>query len=50
MTLNSQVSALVDFVVMRVELFHDRNSEVYAQDLTTRETRRLDSRPFKKIG
>ncbi|MCD6047119.1 MAG: hypothetical protein K0S08_766 [Gammaproteobacteria bacterium] len=43
----SQASALVDFVISRVELFHDQNSEVYAQDLSTHETRRLDGRQFK---
>src|SRR5262249_48816047 len=30
-----------------VELFHDQNSMVYAQDKLTKETRRLDSRQFK---
>jgi 5S rRNA maturation endonuclease (ribonuclease M5) len=43
----NQVSVLVDFVVTRAELFHDKNAVVYAQDLTTRETRRLDGRTFK---
>lgn len=43
----SQASLLVDFVVARAELFHDLNAEVYAQDFTTHETRRLDSRAFK---
>jgi hypothetical protein len=43
----SQASALVAFVEAQVELFHDQNSEVFAQDLITRETRRLDSRQFR---
>jgi len=43
----NQASAIVNFVIEYVELFHDQNSDVYAQDLLTKETRRLDSRPFK---
>lgn len=43
----NQASVLVDFILAQVELFHDKNSDVYAQDLLTRETRRLDSRQFK---
>lgn len=43
----TQASLLIDFVVMQAELFHDSNRQVYAQDLTTHETRRLDSRAFK---
>jgi len=43
----SQASALVAFVEERTELFHDENGEVYADDKTTRETRRLDGRPFR---
>ena len=43
----SQASAIVNFVLERAELFHDENSEVYAFDSTTNETRRLDGRQFK---
>lgn len=43
----NQASAIVNFVIEHVELFHDQNSDVYAQDVSTKETRRLDSRPFK---
>ncbi|KTC87024.1 hypothetical protein [Legionella brunensis] len=43
----SQASSIVNFVVEQVELFHDQNSMVYAQDKLTKETRRLDSRQFK---
>lgn len=43
----NQASAIVNFVIEYVELFHDQNADVYAQDLLTKETRRLDSRPFK---
>lgn len=43
----SQASSIVAFVRERAELFHDRNSEVYAFDSSTHETRRLDGRQFK---
>lgn len=43
----SQASLLVTFVEERVELFHDQNHYVYSQDKTSRETRRLDGRPFR---
>lgn len=43
----SQTTALVDFTRTRVKLFHDKNAAVYAQDITTGETRRLDGRQFK---
>ncbi|STY31506.1 DNA primase (bacterial type) [Legionella wadsworthii] len=43
----NQASTIVNFVIEHMELFHDKNSDVYAQDLLTRETRRLDSRVFK---
>jgi hypothetical protein len=43
----SQATALVDFTRSRVKLFHDRNHNVYSQDIDTGETRRLDSRQFK---
>lgn len=43
----SQTSLLVAFVETRAELFHDKNNDVYAQDLITQETRRLDGRQFK---
>lgn len=43
----NQASAIVNFVIEHVELFHDKNADVYAQDLSTKETRRLDSRLFK---
>ncbi|EHL31829.1 hypothetical protein LDG_5994 [Legionella drancourtii LLAP12] len=43
----NQASTIVNFVIEHVELFHDKNADVYAQDLSTKETRRLDSRPFK---
>lgn len=43
----NQASELVHFVQERAELFHDENQDVYAQDLATRETRRLDGRPFR---
>ncbi|HAU1490450.1 TPA: hypothetical protein F8S49_11380 [Legionella pneumophila] len=46
-TKHSQASAIVNFVIERVELFHDKNSDVYALDLSTNETRRLDGRQFK---
>lgn len=47
LTDKSQTTALVDFARTRVKLFHDKNSAVYAQDLSTGETRRLDGRQFK---
>ena len=47
LTEKSQTTALVDFTRTRVKLFHDKNSAVYAQDLSTGETRRLDGRQFK---
>lgn len=43
----NQASELVHFVQERAELFHDENQDVYAQDLITHETRRLDGRPFR---
>ncbi|MBY0377097.1 MAG: hypothetical protein K2Q33_00865, partial [Gammaproteobacteria bacterium] len=43
----NQAEELVEFVKSRVELFHDKNRHVYAQDLSTRETRRLDGNQFK---
>lgn len=43
----NQASALVAFVEQHTELFHDKNGDVYAQDISSRETRRLDSRQFK---
>ena len=43
----SQASALVAFVEAHVELFHDQNADVYAQDHTTHETRRIDGRQFR---
>ncbi|VVC76412.1 hypothetical protein AQUSIP_17240 [Aquicella siphonis] len=43
----SQTTALVDFTRTRVKLFHDKNAAVYAQDIATGETRRLDGRQFK---
>ena len=43
----SQTTALVDFTRTRVKLLHDKNAAVYAQDITTGETRRLDGRQFK---
>lgn len=42
-----QASELVDFVLSHAELFHDQNSEAYAQDLVTKETRQLNGRCFK---
>jgi len=44
---NSQASLMVTFVTNRCELFHDKNKDVYAQNRITKETRRLDGRPFK---
>jgi 5S rRNA maturation endonuclease (ribonuclease M5) len=46
-TEKSQTTALVDFTRTRVKLFHDNNSAVYAQDISTGETKRLDGRQFK---
>jgi hypothetical protein len=43
----NQAVMLVAFVEEHAELFHDENADVYAQDLTTGETRRLDGRQFK---
>ena len=43
----SQASLLVAYVEENTFLFHDKNNEVYAQDNLTKETRRLDGRPFK---
>lgn len=43
----SQTTAIVDFTRARVRLFHDKNCAVYAQDISTGETRRLDGRQFK---
>lgn len=43
----SQSSALVAFVEAHALLFHDQNSDVFAQDMGTRETRRLDGRQFR---
>ena len=43
----SQASQLVDYVQARVELFHDENKEVYAQDRGTGEVRRVDGRQFR---
>lgn len=43
----NQASTIVNFVLEHVELFHDKNSDVYGYDLSTKETRRLDSRAFK---
>ena len=43
----SQASLLVAFVEERMELFHDQNNDVYACDLWTKETRRIDGRQFK---
>lgn len=43
----NQASVIVEFVIEHVELFHDKNSDVYAKDLSTGETRRLDGRQFK---
>ncbi|HHF7367640.1 TPA: hypothetical protein ACPSKY_002779 [Legionella bozemanae] len=42
-----QASTIVNFAMEKMELFHDKNADVYAQDQATRETRRLDSRSFK---
>lgn len=38
---------IVNFVMDQAELFHDKNGEVYAFDLSTKETRRLDGRQFR---
>ncbi len=43
----SQATMLVDFVDEHAELFHDQNANVYAQDRTTGEIRRLDSMQFR---
>jgi hypothetical protein len=43
----SQASALVAFVEGCATLFHDQNADVYAQDLATLETRRLEGRQFR---
>lgn len=42
-----QTTALVDFVKTRFKLFHDETSAVYAQNISTGETRRLEGRRFK---
>lgn len=43
----SQATALVNFALDRVEVFHDANGEVYAKVTETGEIRRLDSRGFR---
>lgn len=43
----SQASAIVAFVEERADMFHDQNKDVYAQDRTTKETRRLEGRQFR---
>ena len=43
----SQASTIVAFVEERAILFHNENSEPFAQDKFTRETRRLESRQFR---
>ncbi len=43
----SQTSKLVAFVESHAALFHDMNGEVYAQDNTTKEVRRIYSATFK---
>jgi 5S rRNA maturation endonuclease (ribonuclease M5) len=43
----SQASKIVTFVNERATLFHDLNKNAYAQDNTTKETRRLESREFR---
>jgi len=43
----NQASILVAFVLDQVELFHDKNMDVYARYKSTQETHRLESRRFK---
>lgn len=43
----SQASALVAFVNEYVDLAHDKNADVYAQDKKTKEVRRIESRSFR---
>ena len=43
----SQASTIVAFVEERALLFHNENSEAFAQDKVTLETRRLESRQFR---
>jgi hypothetical protein len=43
----SQTSKLVAFVESHAALFHDMNGEVYAQDNTSKEVRRINSSTFR---
>ncbi|UAW98953.1 hypothetical protein KEM63_02935 [Halopseudomonas nanhaiensis] len=43
----SQASQLVAYMEARVALFHDDNKDVFAQDLSTGEVRRIDGRQFR---
>lgn len=43
----SQASQLVAYVESRAELFHDENKDVYVQDHSTGEVRRVDGRQFR---
>lgn len=43
----SQASQLVAYIEARVTLFHDNNKDVFAQDISTGEVRRVDSRQFR---
>jgi hypothetical protein len=42
-----QSSKIVAFVTDRTDLFHDKNKEVFARDMSTGETRRLIDRGFR---
>jgi hypothetical protein len=43
----SQASLLVAFVRKNMSLYHDKNGETYAQNLETKENRKIESRQFK---
>ncbi|MFO9416546.1 hypothetical protein SDB03_14255 [Legionella pneumophila serogroup 1] len=43
----NQASVIINFALEHLEFFHDKNAVTYALDLTTKETRRLDSSQFR---